>query len=115
MDSGTCKMSTRCIFAALQRYRRDAEHVSSIEEDSFSEQVGLLHDAEELLLIHLAITIPISLVYHLLEFLVCHALSQFLRHPLQILEGYLACLIVVEKSEGFEDFIFGVTVQDLVG
>lgn len=36
-----------------------------------SEEGGLLHDAEELLLVHLAISIPIGLVNHLLQLLIC--------------------------------------------
>merc|ERR1719337_288546 len=79
-----------------------------------SEEIGLLHDAEELLLIDLAIAIAISFVDHLLKLLISHSLSKLLRHALQVLERDLACLIVIKQPEGLEDLILGVAVQDLV-
>merc|ERR1712151_31469 len=79
-----------------------------------SEEIGLLHDPQELLLIHFAVAITIGLVDHLLQLLVSHALAELLRHPLQILKGDLASLVVVEEPEGLEDLVFGVAVQDLV-
>merc|ERR1740121_2225235 len=39
-----------------------------------SEQVGLLHDAEELFLVHLSVPVPVGLVDHLLQLLVSHPL-----------------------------------------
>merc|ERR1711865_1284953 len=78
------------------------------------EEVGLLHDAEELFLVHLPITITISLIDHFLQLLVSHALTELLRDTLQVLERDLACLIIIEETEGFQDFVFGVTIQDLV-
>merc|ERR1740133_195435 len=79
-----------------------------------SEQVCLLHDAEELLLIHLAITITICLIDHLLQLLVSHAFAKLLSDTLQILEGDLASLIIVEEPECLENLVLGVAVQDLV-
>ena len=64
-----------------------------------SEEVGLLHDAEELLLVHFTVSISISLIDHFLQFLVGHMLTQLLCHSLQILEGDLAGLVVVEQAE----------------
>mmetsp|Transcript_67843 Transcript_67843/g.147829 ORF Transcript_67843/g.147829 Transcript_67843/m.147829 type:complete len:236 (-) Transcript_67843:56-763(-) len=80
-----------------------------------SEEVGLLHDAQELLLVDLAVTIAVGLIDHLLQLLICHAFAQLLGHSLQILEGDAASLIVVEESEGLQDLVLRVAVQDLVG
>merc|ERR1719453_646015 len=79
-----------------------------------SEEIGLLHDPEELLLIHLPITIPVRLVNHLLKLLVGHPLTQLLRHALQVLERDLTRLVVVEEAECLEDLVFGVAIQNLV-
>merc|ERR1712224_824936 len=78
------------------------------------EQIGLLHDEEELFLVHLPIAITISLVNHFLKLLVSHPLTQLLGHALQVLERDLSCLIVIKKSEGFEDLIFGVSIEDFM-
>merc|ERR1719174_3113242 len=51
-----------------------------------SEQVGLLHDAQKFLFVHLSITISVSLINHLLQFLVGHSLTQFLGNSFQIFE-----------------------------
>merc|ERR1712190_426749 len=61
-------------------------------------KVGLSHDAQELLLVHLAIAITISLIDHLLKLLVCYALAQLLRHVLQVLEGDLARLVIIKPE-----------------
>merc|ERR1719345_128448 len=78
------------------------------------EEIGLLHDAEELFFIHLTITITISFINHLLKFLVGHTLSQFLRHTFEIFEGDFPGLVVVEKTERLQDLILRVPVQDLM-
>merc|ERR1711970_1241135 len=67
-----------------------------------------LHDAEELVLVDLAIAIAISLVNHLLELLVGHVLAELLSDALQVLEGDLAGLIVVEEAEHLDDLLAGV-------
>jgi hypothetical protein len=59
-------------------------------------QGGLLHDADELLLADLTVTITIGLIDHLLELLISHVLTKLLSHTLQVLEGNLAC---TEKCE----------------
>ena len=41
----------------------------------YSEEVGLSHDAHELLLRDLAIAITVSLLDHLLDLVVCHVLA----------------------------------------
>ena len=47
---------------------------------------GLLHDANELLLADFTVAVAISLINHLLEFLISHVLSKLLGHTLEILE-----------------------------
>mmetsp|Transcript_56690 Transcript_56690/g.103705 ORF Transcript_56690/g.103705 Transcript_56690/m.103705 type:complete len:234 (+) Transcript_56690:60-761(+) len=79
-----------------------------------SKEVGLLHDAEELLLIHLPITITISFIYHFLQLLICHAFTELLGNPLQIFERDLPGFIIIEQAEGFEDLILWITIEDLV-
>mmetsp|Transcript_105636 Transcript_105636/g.128923 ORF Transcript_105636/g.128923 Transcript_105636/m.128923 type:complete len:202 (-) Transcript_105636:36-641(-) len=80
-----------------------------------SEQIRLLHDAQEFFLVHLAVAVAVGFIDHLLQLLVCHPLSQFLGHALQVLEGNLSSLVIVEKAEGLQDLILGIAVQDLVG
>ena len=53
----------------------------------------------ELLLVDLAVAVDVGLVDHLLQLLVCHVLAELARHPLQVAEGDLACLVVVEELE----------------
>merc|ERR1712085_192471 len=79
-----------------------------------SEQVGFLHDAEKLFLVHLPVAITIGFVDHLLKLLVRHPLPELLRHPLQVLERYLPGLVVVEEPECFQDLVLRITIQDLV-
>merc|ERR1711865_998758 len=79
-----------------------------------SEQVGLLHNAEELFLVHLPVAITVGFVDHLLQLLVRHPLPELLCNPLQVLERYLPGLVIVEEPERFQDLVLGVTVQDLV-
>merc|ERR1719428_1707607 len=78
------------------------------------EEVGLLHDAKELLLVHFAITVAVRLVDHLLELLVRHPLAELLGHPLQVLEAALAGLVIIEQAEGLKDLVLRVAVQDLL-
>merc|ERR1719188_1303186 len=79
-----------------------------------SEQIRLLHDAQEFLLIHLALSIPVSLIDHFLELFIRHSLPKFFRHPFQVLERYLSGFVIVEEAECFQDFILWVPVQDFV-
>merc|ERR1712193_142181 len=73
-----------------------------------------LHDAEELLLVDFAIAI-ISLINHLLELLIGHVLSEFLGHTLQVLEGDLAGLVIVEQTEHLDDLLAGIAVSHAGG
>merc|ERR1719335_1859998 len=97
----------------LDKHSRNANY--TIQSTGALEQVGLLHDAEELFLVDFAITISVRLVDHLLELLVRHALTQLLRNALQVLEGDLASLIIVKETESLQDLILGIAVEDLVG
>merc|ERR1740121_3536146 len=70
--------------------------------------------SQELLFVHLAVSITVCFINHLLELFVCHALAELLRNPFQVFEGDLARLVIVEEAESLQDLIFGVTVEDLV-
>mmetsp|Transcript_14116 Transcript_14116/g.27867 ORF Transcript_14116/g.27867 Transcript_14116/m.27867 type:complete len:205 (-) Transcript_14116:16-630(-) len=76
-------------------------------------QRRLLHDADELLLAHLAVTITISLIDHLLELLIRHVLAKLLGHALQVLERDLPGLVVVEEAEGLDDLLHRVALGHL--
>merc|ERR1712205_12124 len=78
------------------------------------EEIGLLHDAEELFLIDFAIAIAICLVNHFLKLLIRHPLTKLLCDALQVLEGDLTGLVIVEETECLQDLVLWVTVQDLV-
>merc|ERR1712060_816333 len=79
-----------------------------------SEEVGLLHNAKELFLVYLTVSVTIRLVDHFLRLLVGHALAELFCHTLQVLKGDLASLVVVEETESFQDLVLRITVQDLV-
>merc|ERR1719498_351423 len=70
-----------------------------------SEEVGLLHDPQKFFLVHLAVTVAICLVDHLLELLICHPLTKLLRHALQVLEGDFSRLVVIEEPERLQDLV----------
>lgn len=50
-----------------------------------------------------------------LQLLVGHALAQLLGDPLEVGEGDLARLVVVEELEGLEDLLAGVLLGHLAG
>merc|ERR1712046_517014 len=79
-----------------------------------SEEVCLLHDPKELFLVDLAVAVTVCLVNHLLELLICNPFTKLLRKALQVLEGDLSCLVVIEKTECLQDFVLWVPVQNLV-
>merc|ERR1719515_311916 len=89
-------------------------HVLLWGSNNSSEEVGLLHDPQEFFLVDLAVTVTICLVDHLLELLLRHPLPKLLRHALQILEGDLSRLVVIEEPECLQDLVLRVPVQDLV-
>merc|ERR1719473_1347271 len=76
-----------------------------VKYSSCSEQVSLLHDAQELLLVDLAVAVAVGLVDHLLQLLVRHPLAELLGDALEVLEGDLAGLVVVEEVEGLLDLL----------
>ena len=80
-----------------------------------SEEVGLLHDSHELLLADLVVAIAVGLVDHLLDLLVSHVLTKLLSNTLQVLEGNLARLVVVEEAESLEHLFTGVSLGHLDG
>merc|ERR1719331_2470191 len=69
-----------------------------------SEKVSLLHNAKELLLVHLAITVAVRLVDHLLQLLIRHALAELLRvngpRPVRVeeVEGLLDLLLLLLRQ-----------------
>merc|ERR1712183_33507 len=80
-----------------------------------SKEIRLLHDAQKLFFVHLAIAIAVSLVNHFLKLLVGHALPEFLGNTLEILERDFTGLIVVKQTERLQNLVFRVTVEDLMG
>jgi hypothetical protein len=78
-----------------------------------SEEVGLLHDPDELLLVDLPVPVAVGLVDHLLQLLVSHRLAQLAGNALQVLEGDLARAVVVEQPEGLQDLLPRVALRDL--
>lgn len=78
-----------------------------------SEEVGLFHNPNELLLIDLPVPVAIGLIDHLLQLLISHGLAQFSGNSLQIFEGNLASAVIVEESEGLEDLLSGVSLRNL--
>merc|ERR1719502_762248 len=82
--------------------------------DAHLEQVGLLHDAEELLLVDLAVPVTVGFVDHLLELLIGHPLAKLLGDALEILERDLASLVIVEQPESLEDLVLRIAIEDLL-
>merc|ERR1719453_209347 len=80
-----------------------------------SEEVCLLHDAQEFLFVDLAIAITVSFIDHLLQLFISHPLTELLGHALQVLEGNLPGLIVIKETECFENLVFWVTIENLMG
>ena len=74
-----------------QSHQRGSQDISGLLKSS--EEICLLHDAEELFFIHFAISVTISFIDHLLEFLICHTLTQLFRDTLQVLETDLPSLL----------------------
>merc|ERR1712176_1226643 len=72
-----------------------------------SEQIGLFHDAQKFLLVHLSIPISVSFVNHFLQFLISHPLAQFFSNSLQIFERNFASFVIVEQAEGLQNLVFG--------
>merc|ERR1712113_1177385 len=99
----------------LLRHDKASDKMSTARRGTgCSEEIRLLHDAQELLFVNLPVSVSVGFIDHLLQFLVGHPLAELLCDPLQILEGDLACLVVVKEAEGLQDLVFGISVQDLV-
>ena len=81
----------------------------------YSEEVGLAHDAHELLLIDGVVVVAVSFVDHLLNFFVSHVLTKLLSDTLEVFEGDLAVLLIVEQTESLEHLLAGVTLGHLLG
>lgn len=47
-----------------------------------SEEVGLAHDAHEFIFANLAVAVTVSLLDHLLDFVISHVLAELLSHAL---------------------------------
>ena len=77
-----------------------------------SEEVGLSHDAHELVFVDLTATISVSFVYHLLYLLVCHVLTKLLGNSTEVMEINLTSIIIVEESEGFHHLFMGFSLDD---
>merc|ERR1712196_135635 len=59
----------------------------------------LLHDAVELVNVDLTITITVSLVDHVLEFLIIDVLTELLSNTSKVAEGDLVGVVIVEELE----------------
>jgi len=78
-----------------------------------SEQVGLLHDSNKLLLTDFSVAVSVGFVNHFLKLVVIHRFAQLPSYSLQILQGNLPSGVVVEKPERFQDFLSGISFADL--
>merc|ERR1719401_2326570 len=78
------------------------------------EKICLLHDTEELLLVNLTVSTAVRLIDHLLKFLISHAFAKLFCHALQVLERDFSSFVIIEKTERFQDLVFGIAVQNLV-
>merc|ERR1712176_712658 len=73
----------------------------------------LLHDAVELVNVDLTITITVSLVDHVLEFLIIDVLTELLSNTSKVAEGDLVGVVVVEELEHLLDVLAGVLLTHL--
>ena len=80
-----------------------------------SEEVGLTHDAHELFLRDLTISVTVGLFNHFGDFIVGHVLSELLGDALEVSEGDFACLVIVEETESLEHLFAGVSLGHLLG
>jgi hypothetical protein len=67
------------------------------------------HNTIEFLEVEHSITIPISLFKHFLELIIGYLLSYFICDSLQIFEGDLVEVVLIEEFENLQNFIFGVS------
>merc|ERR1712032_172968 len=98
----------------MQKKSHDKTHAPTSNSVMQLEKVCLLHNSQELLLIHFTITVSISFIYHFLKLFVCHALTKFFGDPFQILKRYFPCFVIIEQTESLQDLILGITIEDLM-
>jgi hypothetical protein len=78
---------------------------------SGSEQVGLLHNSDELLLGDLAVAISVGFIDHLLQLIVSHGLAKLPGYSFEVSQGNLSCVVIVEQAEGLENLFARVTLS----
>mmetsp|Transcript_34360 Transcript_34360/g.58296 ORF Transcript_34360/g.58296 Transcript_34360/m.58296 type:complete len:215 (+) Transcript_34360:1707-2351(+) len=81
--------------------------------ESFSKQVCLLHNPDEILLADLSITIPIGFIYHFLQLFVRNALPKFHGNSFEIAERNLSSLIVIEQSKRLDHLLPRISLTHL--
>ena len=79
-----------------------------------SEEVGLTHDAHELLFRDFAISIAVCFFDHFCDLIIGHILAKLFGNSLEISEGDFACLIIIEETECFEHFFAWVSLSHLL-
>merc|ERR1711920_1094276 len=99
------KSSTTCLLCTHVECPSTARKKATTHQTS-SKEIRLLHDAQKLFFVHLAIAIAVSLINHFLK---------LLGNTLQILERDLTSLVVVKQTERLQNLVFGITIEDLVG
>mmetsp|Transcript_24218 Transcript_24218/g.52919 ORF Transcript_24218/g.52919 Transcript_24218/m.52919 type:complete len:255 (-) Transcript_24218:30-794(-) len=77
------------------------------------EQGCLLHDAVELLLIDLPVTVSVSLINHFLQLLLCQILAKLLCYPPQVLDSNEPSVVIVKQLECLHNFFSAVTFTHL--
>ena len=82
---------------------------------SSSEEVGLTHDAHELFLRDLAIAVTVGFLDHFSDLIIGHVLAELLGDTLEVSEGDLARLIIVEESECLKHLFAWVSLGHLLG
>ena len=78
-----------------------------------SEQVGFFHDANELFLVNFTITVPVSLVNHLLQLLIAHSLAKLPGYALEVLKRDFSSGVIIEETESLEDFFTRIALSNL--
>jgi len=80
-----------------------------------SEEVGLSHDAHELVFVDLTVTVSVGFVDHFLDLLVGHVLTKLLGNTTEVMEVNLTSIIIVEESEGLHHLFTGVSLGHFLG
>eukprot|EP00413_Alexandrium_margalefii_P006119 CAMPEP_0204521892 /NCGR_PEP_ID=MMETSP0661-20131031/6022_1 /ASSEMBLY_ACC=CAM_ASM_000606 /TAXON_ID=109239 /ORGANISM="Alexandrium margalefi, Strain AMGDE01CS-322" /LENGTH=124 /DNA_ID=CAMNT_0051527517 /DNA_START=479 /DNA_END=853 /DNA_ORIENTATION=+ len=69
---------------------------------------GLLHNADELFLVDLTVLVLIKLLDHAPQLVVCELLAEVTGNSLQVAEGDLPPLVLIEELEGLFDLVHGI-------